>query len=51
MDIEMFDEPEIEPFDHLVDDLPYDPNHPNWNPTPKALSSLIYLRAVYVIQS
>jgi hypothetical protein len=28
MDIEMFDEPENEPIDHLVDDLPYDPNHP-----------------------
>jgi hypothetical protein len=28
MDIDMFDKPEHEPFEHLVDDLPYDPNHP-----------------------
>jgi Reverse transcriptase (RNA-dependent DNA polymerase) len=28
MDIDMLNEPEHEPFEHLVDDLPYDPNHP-----------------------
>jgi Reverse transcriptase (RNA-dependent DNA polymerase) len=59
IDIEMFDEPEHEPFDHLVDDLPYDPNHPllesdiesveYYNISSRGLRELQYLQTSYII--